>query len=103
MAMSTAMKASSKVNGLDLDALAEVVREIERDPRKGMVAFRVHTAWRGPTPSRPPVESYTIGGARKRPRLQDVAGQQPQMLRRKTRPPPPEKLVIAPQRPRTAR
>ena len=36
--MSTAMKASSKVNGLDLDALAEVVREIERDPRKGMVA-----------------------------------------------------------------
>ena len=53
---------TNKVNGIDLGALAEVVREIERDPRKGMVGFRVHTAWRGQTRSRSTVESYTIGG-----------------------------------------
>ena len=52
---------TNKVNGIDLGALAEVVREIERDPRKGMVGFRVHTAWRGQTRSRSTVESYTIG------------------------------------------
>ncbi len=51
-----------QVNGLDVDALAAVVREIERDPAKGQVEFRVRTEWRGQTRSRSTVESYTIGG-----------------------------------------
>ena len=50
--MATITKMGNRVNGLDLDALGSVVREIERDPKKGMVAFRVSTAWRGQTKSR---------------------------------------------------
>jgi uncharacterized OsmC-like protein len=50
------------VNGLDVDALAEVVREIEGDPAKGKVEFRVRTAWKGQTRTRTAVESYTLGG-----------------------------------------
>ena len=62
MSMTTTAKASVPVNGLDLEALREVVREIERDPRNGMVGFNVRSAWRGQTRSRSTVESYSIGG-----------------------------------------
>src|SRR5262249_30880592 len=60
--MSTVTKTSGKLNGIDLVALARVVRGIQDNPRAGMVGFRVHTAWRGQTRSRSTVESYTIGG-----------------------------------------
>lgn len=50
------------VNGIDVDALAEVVRAIEADPAKGMVAFRVASTWQGQTRSKTAVESYTLGG-----------------------------------------
>ena len=62
IAMSTVAQASGKLNGIDLVALARVVRGIQGDPRRGRVGFRVHTAWRGQTRSRSTVESYTIGG-----------------------------------------
>jgi uncharacterized OsmC-like protein len=51
-----------QVNGLDVDALGQVMREIEGDPAKGQVEFRVRTQWKGQTRSRTAVESYTIGG-----------------------------------------
>src|SRR5947207_190164 len=95
MAMSTAMKASSKVNGLDLDALAEVVREIERDPRKGMVPFRVHTAWRGQTRSRTTVESYTIGGQEVRRHFDIDVDEPHELLGQNTAPNPQEMLMTA--------
>ena len=93
--MSTAMKASSKVNGLDLDALAEVVREIERDPRKGMVAFRVHTAWRGQTRSRTTVESYTIGGQEVRRHFEIDVDEPHELLGQNSAPNPQEMLMTA--------
>src|SRR5947207_6653202 len=95
MAMSTAMKASSKVNGLDLDALAEVVREIERDPRKGMVPFRVHTAWRGQTRSRTTVESYTIGGQEVRRHFEIDVDEPHELLGQNSAPNPQEMLMTA--------
>ena len=49
--MATITKTGNRVNGLDLDALGAVVREIERDYTKGLVALRVATAWRGQTRS----------------------------------------------------
>lgn len=51
-------------NGIDLDALGAVVREVERDHRKGIVEFRVTSRWQGQTRSRTKVASYTIGGQR---------------------------------------
>lgn len=62
----TKAKAStpSTMNGIDLDALGQVVRDIEQDPAKGIVEFRVTTQWQGQTRSRARIESYTIGGQR---------------------------------------
>jgi uncharacterized OsmC-like protein len=52
------------VNGIDVDALGEVIRDIERDPTKGIVEFRVTSQWQGQTRSRARVDSYSIGGQR---------------------------------------
>jgi uncharacterized OsmC-like protein len=61
--MTTVTQTTGKqVNGLDLDALAQVISEIEKDPAKAQVEFRVRSEWKGQTRSRASVESYTIGG-----------------------------------------
>jgi uncharacterized OsmC-like protein len=93
--MATSTKASPRVNGLDLEALGQVVREIERDPRKGMVGFRVHSAWRGQTKSRSTVESYTIGGQEVH-RHFDVDVDEPhELLGQNSAPNPQEMLMTA--------
>jgi hypothetical protein len=51
-----------RVNGVDVSALAEVIREVEQDPARAQVQFRVRSTWKGQTRSRTEVESYTIGG-----------------------------------------
>ena len=51
-----------RVNGLDVEALQQVIGEIERDAAKGIVEFRVKTAWNGQTRCEATVDSYTIGG-----------------------------------------
>jgi hypothetical protein len=53
---------ASRVNGLDLDALGDAMREIEADPAKGKVGFQVKSAWMGQTRSRATVDSYMMGG-----------------------------------------
>ena len=60
--MATTEVTGRQVNGLDVDALANVIRAIEQDPAKGQVEFRVRSEWKGQTRSRAVVESYTIGG-----------------------------------------
>ena len=50
------------VNGLDVDALHEVIEEVKSDWQKGIVEFKVKTAWRGQTRSETAVESYKLGG-----------------------------------------
>lgn len=96
--MSTAtakMPAPSTVNGIDLGALSRVVRDIERDPAKGIVEFRVTTQWQGQTRSRAKVESYTIGGQRvNRPFTIDV--DEPfELLGENSAPNPQETLMSA--------
>ena len=55
-------KKSSAVNGIDVDALREVVEEVEKDPSKGIVEFKVKTDWKGQTRSETSVESYKLAG-----------------------------------------
>lgn len=62
LASKTKVTTTNRVNGLDLDALGEVIRDIERDPAKALVEFRVTSKWQGQTRSRAKVDSYTIGG-----------------------------------------
>jgi uncharacterized OsmC-like protein len=93
--MATTATASERVNGLDLNALQTVVREIERDPRKAMVAFRVRSAWRGQTKSRSTVESYTIGGQEVRRHFEIDVDEPHELLGQNSAPNPQEMLMTA--------
>jgi uncharacterized OsmC-like protein len=93
--MTTATKTNNRVNGLDLDALNDVVREIERDPRKGMVAFRVRSAWRGQTKSRSTIDSYTIGGQDVHRHFEVDVDEPYELLGQNSAPNPQEMLMTA--------
>ena len=84
-----------RVNGLDVEALAEVVRQIEKDPAKGQVEFRVRSEWKGQTRSRSSVESYTIGGQEVHRHFEIDADEPFELLGRNTAPNPQELLMTA--------
>jgi uncharacterized OsmC-like protein len=54
----------SRVNGLDLNALGEVVEAIGNDPAQAKVSFDVTTRWQGQTRSESTVDGFTIAGER---------------------------------------
>jgi uncharacterized OsmC-like protein len=54
----------SRVNGLDLAALGEVVEAIEKDPKQALVGFDVTTRWTGQTRSETTVDGFTMAGER---------------------------------------
>jgi uncharacterized OsmC-like protein len=54
----------NRVNGLDLNALGEVVEAIQQDPAQAKVSFDVTTRWTGQTRSETTVDGFTIGGNR---------------------------------------
>lgn len=91
----TAMKTENVVNGLDVDALTEVIRDIEQNPAHGLVGFKVKSEWKGQTRSEATVESYTLGGERI-PRHFKVAVDEPfELLGTNTAPNPQEMLMTA--------
>jgi uncharacterized OsmC-like protein len=93
--METAQMAGRQVNGLDVDALMNVIREIEKDPAKGQVEFRVRSEWKGQTKSRALVESYTIGGQEVHRSFAIDADEPFELLGRNTAPNPQELLMTA--------
>src|SRR5262245_20845417 len=84
-----------RVNGLDVEALGAVVREIATDPAKGQVEFRVRSEWKGQTRSRAFVESYTIGGQEVHRHFSIDADEPFELLGRNTAPNPQELLMSA--------
>ena len=84
-----------QVNGLDVDALSDVMREIQRDPAKGQVEFRVRSQWTGQTRSRTVVDSYTIGGQVGHRHFTIDADEPFELLGRNTAPNPQELLMAA--------
>lgn len=84
-----------QVNGLDVEALRAVMAEIEREPAKGQVEFRVRSEWKGQTRSRSVVESYTIGGQRVHRSFAIDADEPFELLGRNTAPNPQELLMTA--------
>ena len=85
----------NRVNGLDLDALGEVIEEIGRDPKKALVEFRVKSDWKGQTRSEATVESYTIGGARVERSFKIAVDEPFELLGENTAPNPQEMLMTA--------
>ena len=93
--MDTITTQGQRINGLDVGALGEVVREIERDPAKGQVEFRVLSEWTGQTRSRTSVDSYSIGGQRVYRHFTIDADEPFELLGRNTAPNPQELLMTA--------
>jgi uncharacterized OsmC-like protein len=54
----------TRVNGLDICALGQVVEAINKDARKAKVGFDVTTRWAGQTRSETTVEGFTLAGER---------------------------------------
>jgi hypothetical protein len=93
--MTMAEKMGRRINGLDVDALTEVLAEVERDPARAQVRFRVSTAWKGQTRSRTAVESYTIGGQQVHRHFTIDADEPFELLGRNMAPNPQELLMSA--------
>ena len=85
----------NRVNGLDLTALQNVVEEIQKDPSKGMVEFRVKSEWKGQTRSETSVESYTLGGQRIARKFRVPIDEPLELLGTNTAPNPQEMLMAA--------
>ena len=61
--MNVVTQKTKRVNGIDVNYLMETIDVVAAEPRKGMVAFNVKSAWKGQTKSEHVVKSYTLGGA----------------------------------------
>lgn len=83
------------INGIDVDALMQVVREVEADPKKGMVEFRVTSNWAGQTKSQSKVESYKIGGERIARKFTMMVDEPLELLGQNSAPNPQEYLMTA--------
>ena len=92
----TATKPTAQpVNGIDVAALTDVIRDVAADPAKGAVQFHVTTAWQGQTRSRTTVESYRLGGQDIPRRFQTVIDEPLELLGTNTAPNPQETLMAA--------
>jgi len=85
----------SRVNGLDLAALGEVVEAIEQDASQAKVGFDVVTRWTGQTRSETMVEGYDLAGNRIARRHKIVADEPCELLGTDSAPNPQELLMAA--------
>jgi uncharacterized OsmC-like protein len=86
---------TSKVNGIDLDALRETRAAIEQNADHGRVQFAVKTEWKGQTRSESVVENYTIGGNRVERHFTIAADEPLELLGTNAAPNPQELLMSA--------
>jgi uncharacterized OsmC-like protein len=84
----------SRVNGLDLEALGEVVESIREDASKAKVSFDVTTRWQGQTRSETTVEGFTIAGERIA-RSHTIVADEPCELLGSDGAPNPQELLMA--------
>jgi uncharacterized OsmC-like protein len=84
----------TRVNGLDLAALGEVVEAIEQDASEAKVSFNVTTRWQGQTRSETTVDGYTIAGERVA-RSHTIVADEPCELLGSDGAPNPQELLMA--------
>jgi uncharacterized OsmC-like protein len=92
--MTSTATAPRITNGINLDALDEVVAAIGQDPATALVAFHVSTEWQGQTRSRSTVESYRIGG-NEVPRSFTIQADEPVELLGTNAAPNPQELLMS--------
>lgn len=91
------MKAATmnRVNGLDIEALGQVIDDIKKDATKGFARFKVSSSWKGQTRSESRVQSYVLNGE-EIPREFSIAADEPvELLGQNTAPNPQELLMAA--------
>src|SRR5207248_4403283 len=84
-----------QIDGIDVGALKQVVRDVAEDPAKGMVRFEVKSAWQGQTRSRATVESFHIGGQEVKRHFEIDVDEPMELLGQNSAPNPQEMLMTA--------
>jgi uncharacterized OsmC-like protein len=82
------------VNGIDLDALDQMVDRIEANPGCGTAGFRVKTEWKGQCRSDTTVESFTCAGT-PIPRSFTIVCDEPRELLGQDLAPNPQELLLS--------
>jgi uncharacterized OsmC-like protein len=85
----------SRVNGLDVGALGEVIEQVKKDPAQGLVEFRVASRWQGQTRSEHRVNSFRLGGQRIARSFAIAADEPCELLGENSAPNPQELLMSA--------
>lgn len=86
---------TSRVNGIDLDALAAATEAVQQDPANGLVNFRIRTEWTGQARSETTIDSCTMGGERIERRHKIVSDEPYELLGTDSAPNPQELLMSA--------
>lgn len=86
---------NAPVNGLNLQALSEVVESIADDPKNAKVSFDVATRWTGQTGSETVVDGFTVAGERISRSHKIVADEPCELLGADGAPNPQELLMAA--------
>lgn len=83
------------VNGIDLDAVNDVIAAIQDDASKALVRFAVSTHWTGQTGSRTEVKGYELAGDHIARDFEIVADEPLELLGTNSAPNPQELLMAA--------
>ena len=83
-----------RINGIDLQALGQVVEEIKNDAAKGFVRFKVDSSWKGQARSEGRIQSFTLDG-QEIPRQFTIAADEPLELLGENTAPNPQELLMA--------
>lgn len=86
---------TNNVNGIDLNALGQVVADIEQDASKAKVEFRVTSRWKGQTRSEATIDGYKIGGENVGRKFRVQVDEPHELLGENTAPNPQEMLMTA--------
>lgn len=93
--MTTVETGKRAMSVLDPTSLVELMHDIEEDPSKGLLEFRVHSEWKGRTRSRTSVESCAVGGRVVHRHFTIDADEPFELFGRNTAPNPQELLLAA--------
>src|SRR5262245_59125114 len=91
----SAIKQSNVVNGVDVNALRDVIEQVKDDPAKGVVEFRVKSEWKGQTRSETSIDAHKIGGKKVQRRFKIAVDEPLELLGENTAPNPQEYLMTA--------
>jgi uncharacterized OsmC-like protein len=93
--MTTQTQHGININGIDVDALGQVIDQIRNDKTKGFARFKVTSNWKGQTRSEARVKSFVMDGVEIPREFSIVADEPHELLGQNTAPNPQELLMAA--------